>query len=299
MELLVTGGSGFVGGHIMEELEKFGHEIINFSPDIPVFESSSKYIGGKLPDDINKLKQYPLIFHCAGQVGTSVLFNNMSETAKTNIMGNIALLEKHKDFGTIIQPNLTGTWLNPYMVSKNCGEKYGLMYAEHFKTKYYSMKMGDIFGPRQSSGQKKCVPTFIKQALMNDPITIYGDGSYMMRLMYVKDVAKILVDLGFRLFRDDYLIKYIVNNVTHIGSVQDSNNISVYDLAKLIVQMTNSNSQIKFFAQREGQPPDVKGYELNTEQSNTLYNMLGFHEMPLTRCLQETINYYDSMFQAR
>lgn len=293
MKILVTGGSGFIGGTLLQEFEKNKeHELYNFSPINPDFETKTTYINGYLPDDVGKLGDFPIVYHCAGSVGTSVLYDKMPESAKTNILGTISLLEKQKKYGIIIQPNLTGAWLNPYMVSKNCAETYGLLYRKHFGTKYYSMKMGDVFGPRQSLNQKKCVPSFIFQAMLNQPIIVYGDGSYKMRLMYVKDVARLFVDLGIRLQRDDYLLNYIVEPVTHIAPILEENCISVLDLATLIKKIANSDSKIVHKPMREGQPDNIKGYEMNTEQSKELYAMLGFHETNLSKALEETINYY-------
>ena len=200
IKALVTGGSGFIGSHIVEELERLKYDVTIYDIAEPKFETKAKFIEGDIVEfALPKSKQYNVIFHCAGMVGTETLFANPYHAESVNVLGTIAVLDWAKSqSGTgkepiVIQTNLMGDWDNPYMISKNQGERYGKMYQSEWGVKYISVNPTDVYGPRQVTNQKKAAPTFITKAIVGEPIPIYGDGKSWVNYIFVKDVAKVVV----------------------------------------------------------------------------------------------------------
>lgn len=289
MKVLVTGGAGFLGGAIVKELGNAGHAVSIFGLHAPKDSLPAEYICGDVLEDrdLHKLGEYDVVIHLAGILGTSLTFDDVKKTEITNVIGTLNILEKYKGGGVIIQPNLLGDWLNPYMISKRTAERYGRMYGQEYPVKYISIRPTDIYGPRQSTRHGKAVPTFITRALANEPIPVYGSGQYNMRLIFVEDIAKVIV--GVALHAD------IMPTVIDAGSLQEDNHISVFDLAHLIMVMTGSSSYIENLPMRRGQPKGIVDYTVDLDQSKWLMNTLGVEETPFRVGLQQTIDYYRSI----
>jgi nucleoside-diphosphate-sugar epimerase len=287
MKILVTGaGSGFIGGKTVQRLEKGGHEITVYGHNPPDYETSARYIRGDIlsGEDLSKLDTYDVTVHLAGIVGSAKTFGSIKKTVETNIIGTLNILDRHLGGGVVIQANLIGDWLNPYMISKKAAERFGLMYGTEFPMKYISLRLTDVFGPRQSTAHGKAVPTFITKALRNESLPIYGSGNYEMRLFYVDDVADVIAGVVEKC--DDMPTK------VDVGSLQWDNRISVKSLAMKIIRLTESSSELEFLPMRRGQPKGAVGYAVDTDQSKWLFKELGVIETPHDPALKATIDWY-------
>lgn len=292
MKILVTGGAGFVGGAIVENLlqqkDIYGDDITAIDIVPPKNELCCRFIEWDITKPmLQHWHPFDLVFHCAGLLGTESLFEVVKEATMVNIMGTLNILELHRDHGFIIQPNILGDWLNPYMISKRAAENYGLMYRKWFKTKYVSVRPTVIYGPGQSMEQKKVVPTFINAALRDEPIPIYGDGSYMMPLLFIRDVAKYIVSIGLNNLND--YDKIDVGSLTH--------RVSVEELAKLVIDFTESKSTLEYKPMRMGQPLSAKDAGANLDIIKGIEEIIPFDETPLSIGLEETIDYYKGLMQ--
>lgn len=290
MRILVTGGSGFLGGAIVRNLEATGmcadgDDLVIADIVKPGYETEAEYMFLDIANEMPYIGGlYDIVFHCAGLLGSSALFSNIMRAEQVNVIGTLNILCVHKHYGLVIQPNLLGDWLNPYMISKNAGEQYGLMYRKEFGTKYVSVRPTDIYGPRQSISQGKITPSFIQAALKGYALRVYGSGDYKVRMLYVDDVAKFLVNVA-------------ANDLTEfgtidLGSLLDTNYISVKNYAQLIIELTGSISAIQYEPMRRGQPESAVDAGVDLYQTGRISDMIGFDETPLQNGLLETIEYY-------
>lgn len=280
MRILVTGGSGFLGGAIAKELIRRDRQedIVIIDNVLPTKPTGCFFIKHDICLPLENHNPYDIVFHCAGLLGSETLFDNIIRAAEVNIIGTLNILNLQRDYGKVIQPNLLGAWLNPYMIPKNTAEQYGLMYRKEYGTKYISIRPTDIYGPEQSHRQKKITPTFIVSALRNEPIPIYGSGDQMVRMIFVRDVASLFVDVGEG--------RHSGNWCTYsLASQQPDNYLSVKDYAKMIIELCESSSELEYLPMRPGQPIDAKDVYAN------IYNN-GFEQTSLHDGLLETIAYY-------
>lgn len=287
MNVLITGGHGFIGSNVaklFQKHNKYKTILLDNSPGDD--KDNSNFLQMDIRDKIPNAP-YDKVIHCAGLLGTETLFKNPLMAESVNVIGTINLLECQKSHGFIYQPSVTGKWHNPYMASKRHAEEYGLMFREWYGTKYVSVRITDVYGPGQSISQKKAVPSFIISALKNEPITIYGDGSYIMKLIFVSDVASVLFKMAD--------IEYNESGIVNICSLKEENNINLIDLAHMILDISGSKSEVRFCKMRIGQPANAQRETVNYEEIEAIMNLLHVEEMPLEAGLQKTIKHYEAL----
>lgn len=253
-KLLVTGGSGFLGGFSVVEAVSRGYVV----DILDLYAPTTFYYGGNfirhdltesLPEAVGECN-YDCILHFAGVLGVETAFADVSKVAKANILGTINLLEwvKASAWETkVIQFNLKGQWYNPYMISKHAAEDYGMMYYEEYGIPYLSIRPLNVYGPRQGWETKKIGPMFILNALQNRPIPIYGDGDSIVNLAYVKDMARCFVDI------------MELPAVGEIIELPDPNCVmSVEEFAEMILKATESTGGIEHYRMRKGEPEHTR-----------------------------------------
>ena len=164
--------------------------------------------------------------------------------------------------------------MTPYSITKLDGEFYLKMYLDQFNIQTTSLRYFNVFGPRQNpkSAYAAAVPIFIDKALKNETITIYGDGQQTRDFIYVKDVV-----------RANILASKKGNGTYNVAL---GNSTTILDLAKKIVDLTNSKSEIKFLEERSG---DIKHSIADVNK----FKNLGFEpKYTLDKALEETILFY-------
>ena len=287
MRILVTGGSGFLGSAVIRNIEQDSKSQIDvLDHNLPRFETRARSVQGDIMADLSELPSYDVILHLAGRLGTSELMQNVNIIKKAtaiNVLGTLNILEVGRG-KRVIQPNLLGDWPNCYMISKRCAENYGRMYRRWLGTEYVSIRPTDIYGPGQSTKHGKCVPSFTWAALQDKPLQIYGSGEYVMKLIYVDDIAKV--------FSWAALDPEPKPEVIEAGTLQQSNWIRVCDLARKIVAITGSESSVEHLPMRVGQPPEITEYFFDEAQAQQLYSRIDLVETPLEEGLRRTAMYY-------
>jgi len=263
MKILVTGGAGFLGSHLSEQLLRLGHEVIC----VDNFYTGSKENVEHLLDNpnfeiIRHDVTFPLylevdgIFNLACPASPIQYQRNPVQTFKTNVHGAINILglakrtnarvlqastsEVYGDPNVSPQPESYWGHVNPigirscYDEGKRAAETLFFDYHRQYGLDIRVARIFNTFGPRMATNDGRVVSNFIVQALENRDLTVYGDGSQTRSFCYVDDLISGLISL---FFADD------VHEPINLGNPES---INMSELAKEIIQKTDSKSQIIF-----------------------------------------------------
>ena len=270
MKLLVTGGAGFIGSHLCDRLIEHGHEVTIIDDlstgrlenlenvrNHPNFHLAIEDITNEIVMD-RLVFECDAIYHLAAAVGVELIVNEPVEVIQRNIIGSDVVFRmanryKKKVFvastseiygknekvpfketdDRLLGPTTKSRW--SYSCSKAIDEFLALAY---YKEKQLPVIIGRFFntiGPRQTGQYGMVAPRFVGQALKGQDITVYGDGQQSRCFTYVGDVVKAIMDL-----LDD---PKAVGEIYNIGGDFE---ITIHDLAKKVIEITGSSSQIKF-----------------------------------------------------
>ena len=275
MNILVTGGAGFIGSHLCERLISTGHTVKavdNFSTGRAtnlsnLFNSRNfNLVEGSILDlnILNSLiKDADYIFHLAAAVGVFNIVNNPLASLLTNIRGTENVLEaahatktpvfltsssevygknildslKESDDRILGSP-VTLRW--SYSEAKAIDESLAYAYFVEKQLETRIVRFFNTVGPRQLGAYGMVVPRFVKAALSNEPITIYGDGNQTRCFAHVYDAVDAAMAIAFA--------ENTIGKVINIGNDFE---ISINDLAKKIIQETGSKSEINYVPYEE------------------------------------------------
>jgi UDP-glucose 4-epimerase len=201
LRILVTGGNGFIGSHVCDRLKELGHVPVvfdrSFTADAQEIPSTTWYLGDVRDSDAVYEAVYhsDAVMHLAGVLGTQETIGNPVPAVNTNVLGSLNVFEacaRCQKRGIYIA--VGNHWMNnPYSISKTAAERFALMYNKERGTKIAVVRGLNAYGPRQKAGPvRKIMPNFILPALKGEPLTVYGDGSQVMDMIYVTDLADIL-----------------------------------------------------------------------------------------------------------
>jgi nucleoside-diphosphate-sugar epimerase len=210
MKIGVTGGAGFIGGHVVDELYRRGHQPVIFDHLGRTHPGSEpewyyKVFMGDVRDEVAMAElaaHVDGIIHLAACLGTQETIQNPRPAAKTNVEGGLNFLE------AIAQYDIPGVYIgvgnhwmnNTYSISKTTVERFVSMFNKERGTRCNIVRLVNAYGPRQSVAPpfgpakvRKITPAFVCRALTGQPIEIYGDGQQVSDMVHVTDGAKALV----------------------------------------------------------------------------------------------------------
>ncbi|MBP5183168.1 MAG: NAD-dependent epimerase/dehydratase family protein [Lentisphaeria bacterium] len=264
--ILVTGGAGFIGSHIVEENQhKYEVRVLdNFRTGKR--ENLAGFKCELLEGDIRDrakvaeaVKGVDYIFHLAALISVPESMEKIVECNEINSLGTITVLEEAAKAGVKklvlstsaavygdnpVSPKvetMAPAPKSPYAITKLEDEYYCGMFAETGRLQTACLRYFNVFGPRQNpkSAYAAAVPIFITKALANEDITIFGDGGQTRDFVYVKDIA------AANLFMAE-------SSYTGVYNMAYGGKITIQDLAEMIVELTNSKSKIVHLPERPG-----------------------------------------------
>lgn len=252
--ILVTGGSGFIGSYVIENLLKKGFGVINFQHKANSSWKDINVLEGDILDNdsvIEAVGHSDGVIHLAGVLGTAEMMENPIEPIDINIIGSLNVFEAcrmHKKKAAYI--SVGHYWMNnPYAITKHAAEKFALMYNKERNTKIAVVRSYNVYGPKQKMKPvKKIIPNFIIPALLNKDITVFGSGRQVVDMIFAEDAAEILV----RALTQDH---GVYDTTIEMGSGQG---VTVNQIVETIVKKTGSSSSIMHREMRAGEKADSR-----------------------------------------
>jgi len=270
MKILVTGGAGFIGSHIVEHFQGMAEVRVldnlrsGFRHNLAGFKH--EFIEASILDRAAvraAVQGVDYIFHLAAMISVPESMTKPVECNEINTLGTLIVLEEAAKAGVkkfvlstsaaIYGDNPTvpkvETMLaepkSPYAITKLDGEFYCKLYADEGRLPTASLRYFNVFGPRQDpkSQYAAAVPIFIDRAVKNLPITIYGDGAQTRDFIYVKDIVAANAFFATQ------------SKATGVFNVAYGKSATIRELAQKIITLTGSESAIKHAPERAG---DVK-----------------------------------------
>jgi len=251
-KILVTGGNGFIGSHVVDNLKKRGYDVIIFDryKDNKTGERKDvQYFYGDVTDPSaisEAIYHSDGVIHLAGVLGTQETVRDPLPAVKTNIIGSLNVFENCSRYNKkAVYIAIGNHWMNnPYSISKTTAERFALMYNKERDAKIAVVRGLNAYGPKQKSKPvRKITPNFVLPALKNKDILIYGDGKQQMDMIYVGDMAEILV----RALVMDH------NHYNHIFEAGTGKAPTVNEIAETIINLCGSSSKLEHTVMRPGE----------------------------------------------
>jgi len=199
MRVLVTGGNGFIGGHVIDRLIEQGHEPVCLDrfgvphrPDVE-FQLADVRNAESVMAAVARVDG---VINLAGILGTSETVERPRFTVQSNLLGAINVFNACRDEGkTGVHITVGNHWMNnPYAITKNAAERVAMVYNRNFGSRIAVVRGLNAYGERQKAGPvRKIVPNVIVPALTHGEVLVYGDGEQLMDMIYVGDLADILI----------------------------------------------------------------------------------------------------------
>jgi UDP-glucose 4-epimerase len=300
MHILVTGGAGFIGSHLCERLIAEKHSVVaidNFSTGrasnlsrlggLPNFQLIE---GSILDNEIlsSAIGSVDYVFHLAAAVGVFNIVQNPLASLLTNIRGTENVLEAAHSTNTpvfltsssevygknisdslkesddrILGSPVTLRW--SYSEAKAIDESLAYAYFIEKQLETRIVRFFNTVGPRQLGAYGMVVPRFVKAALGNEPITIYGDGNQTRCFAHVYDVIDAVIAIAF----SDNTIGKVIN----IGNDFE---ISINDLAKRVISETGSKSEIMYVPYSEAYGDGFEDMERRVPNIDLIRQLVGW-----------------------
>ena len=316
MRFLITGGAGFIGSHLSERLLDRGDHVVlldNLSTgsmenirhlkncdrmEYHLDSIENRQLIAELVDDAD------VIVHLAAAVGVRLIVESPVRTIETNVNGTQLILEAaakkrklvltastsevygkstqvpfREEADLVLGPTTKGRW--SYAASKALDEFLALSYWKEKKVPVIVVRLFNTVGPRQTGRYGMVLPNFVRQALDNAPITIFGDGKQSRCFCDVRDTVQALIKLIDS--------KGAVGEVINIGNTEE---ITIEDLAQRVKQRTGSSSQVEFIPYDKAYEPGFEDMMRRVPCVDKLESITGFRpQTPLNEIIDRVASY--------
>ena len=300
MKVLITGGAGFIGSHLAErclhegwsvsvidDLSTGSFENIAHLKGLPNFEYTIDTVfNAPLVSEL--VDRCDIVFHMAAAVGVRLIVESPVRTIETNVHGTevvlhaaakklkrVVIASTSEVYGKstkvpfaeeddlVMGSTSKGRW--SYACSKALDEFLGLAYYNEKRVPVTVIRLFNTVGPRQTGRYGMVLPNFVRNALMNEPLSVFGDGKQSRCFGYVLDAVEALV----RIAKSDRVVGEVIN----IGNDQE---ISIGDLAKLVCERLDSQSEIVYVSYEKAYGPGFEDMFRRIPSLAKLESLIGY-----------------------
>jgi UDP-glucose 4-epimerase len=314
---LITGGAGFIGSHLAESLLDQGDSVtIIDNLSTGKFENIQHLVGNPnfrfaIDTITNEVvmdrlaSNCDVIFHLAAAVGVQLIVEHPVHTIETNVMGTEAVLKAalryrakvllastsevygkgngipfSEEDDVLLGSTSRSRWA--YAASKMVDEFLGLAYQREYDLEVVIMRFFNTVGPRQTGRYGMVIPSFIRQAIRNEPITVYGDGTQSRCFCDARDVVKALIGLANH--------PNASGQVYNIGSTEE---VTIKELAERVIKITKSNSDITYIPYDQAYAPGFEDMRRRVPDLNRIINLLDWAPQRKLDDILESVTRYE------
>ena len=317
MKALITGGSGFIGPHLADRLLSLGHEVLVLDDlstgsieNITHLKSKPgfSYVIDTVTNEpllAEMIDRCDVVYHLAAAVGVKLIVEQPVHTIETNVHGTEVVL-KHankkkklvfiastsevygksadvpfrEEADLVLGATAKHRWA--YACSKMIDEFLALAYWKERKLPVVVVRLFNTVGPRQTGQYGMVLPTFVRQALAGQPITVFGDGKQSRSFTYVGDVVEALVTLAAE--------PKAIGGVYNIGNTDE---VSIRDLADRVKAATGSTSEIQYIPYDQAYEAGFEDMPRRVPDITKLAKLIGYQpKVGLDEIIQRVVRHF-------
>jgi len=298
MHYLLTGGAGFIGSYLAEKLIARGDQVIVFdnlstgsASNLSGIKERIKFEHGNILDKaaIDKLvSESDYVVHLAAALGVLNIVNNPLESLRTNLQGSEVVLEAcdkyrkpiliastseiygkndtvplNEEDDRIIGHPLKSRW--SYSEAKAVDESLSYFYYLENKLPIRIVRFFNTVGPRQVGHYGMVVPRFVRAALKNEPLSVYGSGDQIRCFCHVDDAVRALL-----------LVMDSDKAVGEVFNVGNNQQVTIMELAKKVIELTGSSSTIEKIAYEKAYPEGFEDMQRRVPDVSKIKQVLGW-----------------------
>ena len=298
--VLITGGAGFIGSHLAEALLAGGDRVLTLD-DLSTGNYQNvghladhrgfELVVASVDDEATMeglVQRSDLVFHLAAAVGVRLIVDDPVRTIETNIRGTEVVLRLAnkwrrpvviastsevygksgvvpyaEDHDMVLGPTTHSRWA--YAASKAIDEFLAIAYYRSSGLPVVVARLFNTVGPRQTGRYGMVLPSFVRQALRGEPLTVFGDGSQSRTFTYVSDAVRALIGLAES--------EEANGEVFNIGGTKE---ITIMDLARLVKERTGSDSEIVTVPYEEAYAPGFEDMRRRVPDISKIRKVTGF-----------------------
>lgn len=273
MRVLVTGGSGFIGANVVQQLQASGYKVRIYDMAYPVDLKDAEFYHGSLLDPVAlgfAISGCQYVVHLAAVADVNDVFADPAYAENINVRGTLNVLDacrRNKGIKRVVYASTIWTYsdvkddfvteetLIPppthlYTATKLAGEHYCRAYSQLYKVPYTILRYGIPYGPRARGAT--VISKFVTMALDGADITIAGDGSQFRKFVHVTDLAR------------GNVLALKPEGENQIFNLEGAEKVTIKRLAELVREHANPNIKVIHTPAREG---DLKGAEISNEKA--------------------------------
>ncbi|MPZ17094.1 MAG: NAD-dependent epimerase/dehydratase family protein [Luteitalea sp.] len=317
MRALITGGAGFIGSHLSEALLDAGHDVFVLDDLSTGSITNIEHLKARreFHYTIDSVTNEPVlaelvdradvVFHLAATVGVRKIVEEPVQTIENNVHGTEVVLQHankkkklvvlastsevygkndtvpfREDADLVMGPTFKHRWA--YACSKAIDEFLALAYWKEKKLPIIIIRLFNTVGPRQTGQYGMVIPSFVRQALADRPITVFGDGNQTRSFTYVGDVIRAVLALVEH--------PRAVGDVFNIGNGQE---ISILDLARKVKTLSRSSSEIVTVPYEKAYEAGFEDMQRRVPDITKIRNLVGYEpRVDLDEILAKVIDYF-------